>query len=582
MSTLQYKYENRLIRHSSVRYIFPPMLGMIFAQIAPLVDGICVANSMGEEALSAIGTVGPYEYIFNMIAAFGGIGCGVLISRCSGSGEKAKAARIFTRTVLILIVLSVILSIAGIIFIDPLLKLLCATPENYDYAKTYLLIMLVGAVFPVFNFTGDYILANDNNQNLAMAGDIVGAIVNILIDFIGVFVFHFGIWVVAFGTVFGSVCCVLVYLLHFKKKDRLCKFVPLKKVQGDPSDLGIFKPGCAEGVMYFMFAIQLVIQNFVLRENAGTMGISNSAVIENLQLVITIVIAGATDAIFPMAAAYDGEQNKCGMLMVKRMLMKIGFIMLFPLVTALCLFPQLMIMPYGIDDPIMLKSLPIAIRIVSMGSLITLVYTLLIDYLSAIEEEAKATLALIIQSVVQIISTLLLNPLLGMDSPWYAMLIGGLAALIYLCFFCNHLPEGLYRFHQKNLLLLTGGRLDSKRLESWKSETDGILTPKELAMVEEKLFSPLMSSIPEGVSLRTSFTILERDDDRRAVILRYISKQDYMETNSDIQEEDEDDDDFEPDVCIRSEFLGTRRLMIVLSNAQDMVSDDKLEGKTIS
>ena len=153
MSTLQYKYENRLIRHSSVRYIFPPMLGMIFAQIAPLVDGICVANSMGEEALSAIGTVGPYEYIFNMIAAFGGIGCGVLISRCSGSGEKAKAARIFTRTVLILIVLSVILSIAGIIFIDPLLKLLCATPENYDYAKTYLLIMLVGAVFPVFNFT---------------------------------------------------------------------------------------------------------------------------------------------------------------------------------------------------------------------------------------------------------------------------------------------------------------------------------------------------------------------------------------------------------------------------------------------
>ena len=45
-------------------------------------------------------------------------------------------------------------------------------------------------MFPIFNFTGDYILANDNNQNLAMAGDIVGAIVNILIDFIGVFVFH--------------------------------------------------------------------------------------------------------------------------------------------------------------------------------------------------------------------------------------------------------------------------------------------------------------------------------------------------------------------------------------------------------
>ena len=85
------------------------MIGMIFAQIAPVVDGICVANSMGdEEALAAIATVGPIGYVFNIIAALGGIGCGVLISRCSGSGEKAKAGRIFTRTLLFMVVTSII------------------------------------------------------------------------------------------------------------------------------------------------------------------------------------------------------------------------------------------------------------------------------------------------------------------------------------------------------------------------------------------------------------------------------------------------------------------------------------------
>ena len=92
------------------------MIGMIFAQIAPVVDGICVANSMGdEEALAAIATVGPIGYVFNIIAALGGIGCGVLLSRCSGSGEKAKAGRIFTRTLLFMVVTSIILSILGII-----------------------------------------------------------------------------------------------------------------------------------------------------------------------------------------------------------------------------------------------------------------------------------------------------------------------------------------------------------------------------------------------------------------------------------------------------------------------------------
>jgi Na+-driven multidrug efflux pump len=565
MNTIQYKYENHFVRHSSVRYIFPPMLGMIFAQIAPLVDGICVSNSMGEEALSAIGTVTPINYVFNFFAALGGIGCGVLISRCSGSGEKAKAGRIFTRTIRILAAASVILSVTGIIFIEPLLKLLCATPENHAYAKEYLTVLLMGAVFLVLNYAGDYILANDNNQNLAMAGDIAGAVVNMVVDYVGVFVFHLGIWSIAFGTVFGSVCCVLVYLLHFRKPERLCRFVPLKRVQGDPGDLEILKPGCAEGIMYCMFTIQLVIQNFVLSKDAGTMGISNSAVIENLQLVITIVIAGATDAIYPMAAAYDGEQNKSGMLMVKRMLTKFGLAMLCPIAVILCLFPQIMIMPYGIDNPIMLESLPFAISLISGGSLMTLIYMLLIDYLSAIKEEFKASVALMIQSVVQIVFTLLLNPYFKMDAPWYATLIGGVAVLIYLFFFCNRLPEGMYRFHHKNLLLLTGGKLDGNLAEELKRMSRELLSKDEMGLVEEKLFRPLMSSIPAGASPYTSFTILEREDAKHAVILRYESKEDYIGTNPDIPEQDEDDDEFAADVCIRSEFLGARRLMIVLS-----------------
>lgn len=573
METIQYKYENSLIRHSSVRYIFPPMVGMIFAQIAPFVDGICVANSMGEAALSAVGTVAPIGYIFNLFSALGGIGCGVFISRCSGSGEKAKAARIFTRTLVMLVVASVLLSVLGYIFLDPILKVLCATPENYPFARTYLMVTLLGSVFPVLNFAGDYILASDNNQNLAMAGDITGAIVNIIVNCIGVFVFHFGIWVVAFGTVFGSACCCMVYLLHFRKPDRLCRIVPLKRVSGDPSDIEIFKPGCAEAVMYCMFAVQLVIQNFVLRENAGTMGISNSAVIENLQLVITIVIAGATDAIFPMAAAYDGEENESGMLMVKRMLTKIGFAMLLPAVIILCMFPQIMIIPYGIDEPVMLKTLPYAIRLISVGSLITLISMLLIDYLSAVEQELKATMALIIQSVFQISFTLLLNPRFGMDAPWYGTLIGSVASLIYLCFFCDHLAEGIYRFRKKNLLLLTGGKLTGEKVEEWKMMAGDILTAKELEIVKTKFFAPLLSCIPEGSAFNSSFTILQRDDDMHVVILRYESKKDFIGENADMAEVDEEDEDFVPDTCIRSEFLGARRLMIVLSKAEEPSKD---------
>ena len=565
METIEYQHENRFVFRGSFRYVFPPMIGMIFAQIAPVVDSICVANSMGEAAMAGVGITGPLDYVFNIIAALCGIGCGVMISRCSGSGEKEKAARIFSWTMFIIVIISLVLSVAGIIFVNPLLRLLSATPESYPYAREYLIVSLAGSVFPVINFAGDYILANDNNPNLAMAGDITGAIVNIIVDYVGVFVFHFGIWVVAFGTVFGSFCCFLVYLLHFRKPDRLCRIVPLKRIDGDVKLWEIFKPGSAEAVMYCMFAVQLLIQNFVLRENAGTSGIGNSAIVEDLQLVITIVIAGATDAIYPMAAAYCGEQNKSGMLMVKRMLTKFGYCMLLPVVILLCVYPQLIIIPYSIDDPVMLATLPFAIRVISVESLMGMIYTLLIDYLSAIEEEGKANIAMIIQSFIQALFILLLNPFFGMDAPWYAALVGSAAVLIYLCFFCDHLPEGIYRFCRKNLLLLTGGKLDKSQVEDYKTKAKEILTGKELDLVEKKLFAPLLASVPEGLSPHSSFTILERDDGMRAVVLRYESKEDYIGTDDDIPEQDEDETDFSTDICIRSEFLGARRLMMVLS-----------------
>ena len=565
METIAYQYENRFIRHRSFHYIFPPMIGMLFAQIAPVVDGVCVSGAMGEEALAALSTVGPINYVLNAISALGGIGCGVVLSRCSGAGEKARAARVFTRSFLLMVTVTLVLSACCAVFVDPLLRLLCATPENYSYAREYLLVMLAGSVFMVLNFAGDYILANDNNQNLAMAGDIVGAVVNMAVDFIGVYVFHYGIGVVAFGTVFGSFCCCLVYLLHFRKPDRLCRFVLPKRLEGDPGLTGIVKPGAAEAIMYCMYAAQLLIQNYVLREDAGTSGLGNSAVIENLMLVITIIIAGATDAIFPLASVYCGEQNRSGMLMVKRLLTKIGFLMLLPFVVILCVFPQLSILPYSIDNPVMLKSLPFAIRLVCISSLITLIDTLLIDYLSAIEEEGKANLAFIIQGLTQISLTLLLNRWFPMDAPWYAAMLASFVVLVYLCFFCNRLPRGIRRFHQENLLLLTGGKLSSAQAESWKSDARGILTEAQMKLVDKKMLSPLLASVPDDASPDSTFTILEREDGRRAVILRYESKKDYIGPEQNISELDEDETEVSPDVCVRSEFLGARRLMIVLS-----------------
>ena len=571
MENIDFLSENKLIRRRSYRYIFPPMIGMIFAQMAPVVDGIVAAGGMGEEALSAIGIVGPMDYIFNLICALFGIGCGVVISRCSGSGEKAKASRVFSRTLILMISVALILMALAFIFLEPLLKLFCATPENIGYARTYLAVILSGGIFMTLNFAGDYILANDNNEMLAVAGDIVGAIVNIIIDFVGVYVFHQGIWIVGLGTVVGSFCCVLVYLLHFRKKDRLCRIVKPERKEGDPSMFEIVKPGSAEALMYFLFTVQLIVQNFVLRDDGGTSGLANSAIIENLMIVFTIVIAGSTDAIFPMASAYHGEQNKSGMLMVKRSLTQTGFYMLIIPVIILCIFPQLMIMPYKIDDPLMLESLPFAIRLVSINQLLVFIDTILIDYLSATENEKKANIAFIIQFLVQVPLTLILNVWSNMNSAWYAAILAQIAVLIYLGFFCGDLPRGTRSFHRENLLLLKGGSITPAFVTGLEEEVKKNISIGQFETLKQKMLLPLMKVLTREAAPNGTFSLLKRDDNRMAAVLHYEGKKDLLEDLPEIEiDEDEEEGEEVPfDSCIRSEFLGLRRMMIILSETDD-------------
>lgn len=576
MSNLDFASKNRLVRRSSYRYIFLPMLGMLFAQIAPVVDSVCVSASpeMGEVALSAIGVVTPVNYAINLICALGGIGCGVVISRCSGAGEKAKAARIFTRTLIMLAAASLILTATCIVFIDPLLRLLCSTPENFGFAKEYLLVTMAGSIFMVINFSGDYILANDNNEKLAMAGDTAGAVVNMIINYVGVYVLHCGIWIVALGTVLGSAVCSCIYLLHFRKKDRLCRIVRPERKEGDPSLLEILKPGSAEAVMYLFFTVQLIVQNFVLRGDGGTSGLGNSALLENLALVFTVIIAGCTDAIYPMASAYNGEQNRCDMLMSKRSLTKSGFILLGIPVALLCVFPQLAMIPYKIDDPVMVRTLPFAIRLVSFNQLLIFIDMIMIDYLSATEQEKKANLAFVVQFVVQIPLTLLLNIWSDMNSPWYAALIAQAAVLVYLCFFCGDLPKGLHRFHRENLLLLKGGKLTPSLVSDFESSAGGIVSEEQQETLRQQMIRPLLEILSDEVHPFGCFTVLERKDGTLAAILHYESKKDLLEDLPEISVDEEDEGDEEQenvpsDTCIRSEFLGMRRLMIILSQPGD-------------
>lgn len=164
-------------------------------------------KKMGESALSAVGIVTPIYYVANIIGALFGIGGSIAISYCNGSGEVEKTRFIFTKSISWLVVIGLVMTVGGLLFLRPLTVALGGLPGNMEYAETYLGILLVGITIYTINFAGAYFLANDNAPTLAMYGTVVSNLVNIFIDVLFVSVLGYGIAAAAWGTIIGEIAC---------------------------------------------------------------------------------------------------------------------------------------------------------------------------------------------------------------------------------------------------------------------------------------------------------------------------------------------------------------------------------------
>ena len=576
MSTLSdHKAEYRMIKQGYIRYMIPTVIGLVFSQFAPLVDSMCISKTLGEDALSAMSTVNPVYYVFNVIAVLGGIGGGIGISKSTGNGNKYQGGRIFTKAIIFTTAATVVLSALCLIFIDPLLFMLCATERNYGYTREYLMVLLIGMVFYVLNNALIYILMNDNDANLAMAGGIVTGVVNMVIDFGGMYVLHYGIWVAAFGTVVGEIAGCLVFMLHRRKKDRICRFTVRSPGAEDISLKEIVAAGMPEAAENLLYAIQILQSNFILRSNLGTEGVADAAVIENLILVITIVMGGICESLLPMFSSYYGEGNKDINRHIKRKAIIWGEAVVGTLVVSLLIYPQWFMSLLSITDTVMLDTLPHAIRIIALGQLAVMANGILVSYMQSTDDEKRATVSLFLQGFIQLAVTFMLSHFAGAYATWYGALISHFGVLGYFVFYCRQF-KNLFSRENEVLRMITGGKADRALIHSWKEASERYLSGDEAGELWSKMLEPFSRALGEDRKYLCSFMILNREDGHKAAILRYDSRRDILgqDEKARITDINGEDEEIIYGECVRSEFNYMRRMMLVFDQAETITEGE--------
>ena len=213
-----------------LRFAFPLLIGNILQQAYNLTDSIIVGQFLGKEALAAVSA--SYFLYYFVISLVIGIGSGttVVISQLYGAKQYAKVQLAFSSFFIFMLVAGIALSIAGIIFAEPLFRMTRTPEEVIPQAVSYFRIYIGGTfLFVTFNSIIS-ILRGVGESIRPMVFILITTVLNVLLDLLFILVLHWGIEGAARATVLAQgigMCIALVYvnnthpLFSIKKKDML-------------------------------------------------------------------------------------------------------------------------------------------------------------------------------------------------------------------------------------------------------------------------------------------------------------------------------------------------------------------------
>ena len=194
-------------------YFAAPMaLGLLFQQLYNTVDTIVVGQFVGKEALAAVGSTSS---IINMLVGFSAglsTGASVVISQCYGARDQENLSRAVHTTMAFTLILAVAATAAGILLVDPMLRLMDTPADVFDQAHTYLTIYYSGMLGLLIYNMGSGILRAVGDSRRPLYFLCFSAAVNTVLDLVFVIVFHMGVAGVAYATIIAQFLSALLVL----------------------------------------------------------------------------------------------------------------------------------------------------------------------------------------------------------------------------------------------------------------------------------------------------------------------------------------------------------------------------------
>lgn len=210
---------NNNLRTLLYKFSIPSIIGMVISALYNLIDTIFVGNGVGAIGIAALTIVFPIQIIMLAIGLMIGVGSASIISRGLGREDEKLAAKTVGNAIIVNIIINIFLMAIAFIFIDDILRFFGASADVMPYARDYLSIILFGFIFFSFSLAANHIIRAEGRPRAAIYPMVIGAVLNMILDPIFIFVFKMGIKGVALATIISQVVsvCYIAFYFYFGK-----------------------------------------------------------------------------------------------------------------------------------------------------------------------------------------------------------------------------------------------------------------------------------------------------------------------------------------------------------------------------
>ncbi|WP_291634924.1 MATE family efflux transporter, partial [Clostridium sp.] len=407
------------------KFSVPAITGMIVNALYNIVDRMYIGHikGVGTDALSGLAITFPISVIIMAFGMLVGIGASAVISIRLGEKNKDAADNILGNAVILITIISLVLGLFGVLFLDKLLILFGASGNNIPYAKTYIQIILIGAVFQNIGFGINNIIRAEGNPKMAMFTMIFGAIINIILDPIFIFVFNMGIQGAAIATIISQVFNTLWVLKYFTFKNS-GSILKIKKANLK-IDTHIIKDIFAIGIAPFSMQIASSLVAILYNKGLGTYGgdraIAAMGILNSISMLIFMPIFGISQATQPIIGYNYGAKLYPRVLKVLKLaiiyatyISIIGFI-------GVQLFAKPLIGAFVGNKPELINLGARGLRIDLIVLPILGFQIIGASYFQAINEAKTSMLLSILRQVIVLIPLILILPLFyKLDGLWFS------------------------------------------------------------------------------------------------------------------------------------------------------------------